>query len=436
MPMSSRYMATSSAPAGTGRPSISASLAASRRASGTPRVWMPTTSSPSVPLFRSTISWAIRTSARCTSAASSTIAGPDIKNASNPSRVEAPQSTPCSPGSLPGLTGPALKGRSSPGMVAPHPDTLKRRRSPQPKGFSIRAASGPQEREDGQDPAVVGGGGGEAELAEEAGDVLLDRALGDDQALGDGGIAAALGHQGEDVELAGAERGQRVGAAAAAEELGDDLGVDGGAALADPVDGGQELADVGDPVLEQVADALGAAGEQVAGVALLHVLGQDQDGGGGGALADLQGGPQALVGVGGGHAHVDHGQVGPVGVDGRDQAGAVADLGDDLDPAVGQQPGQALAQQHGVLGDHDPHGSSALITVGPPGGLVMVSSPSTAATRSARPRRPLPRAGSAPPAPSSMTSTMSRSRWRAMRTPISAARACLAALVRASATTK
>src|SRR5215211_9396553 len=74
----------------------------------------------------------------------------------------------------------------------------------QPKGFSIRAASGPQEREDGQDPAVVGGGGGEAELAEEAGDVLLDRALGDDQALGDGGIAAALGHEGEDIELAGA----------------------------------------------------------------------------------------------------------------------------------------------------------------------------------------------------------------------------------------
>ena len=45
------------------------------------------------------------------------------------------------------------------------------------------------------------------------------------------------------------------------------------------------------------------------------------------------------------HADVDDGQVGPVGVDGRDQAGAVADLGDDLDPAVGQQPGQALAQQ-------------------------------------------------------------------------------------------
>jgi hypothetical protein len=68
--------------------------------------------------------------------------------------------------------------------------------------------------------------------------------------------------------------------------------------------------------------------------------------------------------VGGRHADVDNGQVGAVGVDGRDQAGAVADLGDDLDPAVGQQPGQALAQQDGVLGDHDPHGGSPLITEG------------------------------------------------------------------------
>src|SRR5512132_1260898 len=294
--------------------------------------------------------------------------------------------------------------------------------------------SGAQVGEDGQDPAVVGGGGGEAELAEDAGDVLLDRALGDDQALGDGGVAAALGHEGEDVQLAGAEGGQGVGAAAAAQQLGDHLGGDGAAAA--PADGGQELGHVGHPVLEQVADALGAAGEEVGGVALLHVLGQDQDGGGGGALAHLHGRPQALVGVAGGHAHVDHGQVGPVGVDGRDQAGAVPDLGHDLDPAVGQQPGQALAQQDGVLGDHDSHGSSALITVGPPGGLEMVRWPSTAATRSARPCRPLPLAGSAPPTPSSMTSTMSRSRWRAMRTPISAARACLAALARASATTK
>src|SRR4029453_14429777 len=67
--------------------------------------------------------------------------------------------------------------------------------------------SGAQEGQDRQDPAVVGGGGGEAELAEDAGDVLLDGPLGDDQALGDGGGAAALGPEGEDVDVAGARGG-------------------------------------------------------------------------------------------------------------------------------------------------------------------------------------------------------------------------------------
>jgi hypothetical protein len=84
----------------------------------------------------------------------------------------------------------------------------------------VERDSDPKEGEDGQDPAVVGGGGGEAELGEDAGDVLLDRTLGDDQAVGDGSVAAALGQQGQDVELAGAEGAQGVGLAAAAEELG------------------------------------------------------------------------------------------------------------------------------------------------------------------------------------------------------------------------
>ena len=39
--------------------------------------------------------------------------------------------------------------------------------------------------------------------------------------------------------------------------------------------------------------------------------------------------------------------------------------------AVGEHPGQAVPQQHRVLGDHDSHGSSAVMMVGPPGGLSM-----------------------------------------------------------------
>ena len=53
-----------------------------------------------------------------------------------------------------------------------------------------------------------------------------------------------------------------------------------------------------------------------------------------------------------------------------EQRVAVADAGDDLVAAVGQQRGEALAQQHEVLGDHDAHGNLATIVVGPPGGAV------------------------------------------------------------------
>ena len=43
------------------------------------------------------------------------------------------------------------------------------------------------------------------------------------------------------------------------------------------------------------------------------------------------------------------------------QVGRIAQGIDHLVVVLGEQPGDALAQQHRVLGDHDPHGSSATI---------------------------------------------------------------------------
>ena len=48
---------------------------------------------------------------------------------------------------------------------------------------------------------------------------------------------------------------------------------------------------------------------------------------------------------------------------------AVADRRDDVEAVVAQEPRQAVAQQREILGDHDPHGITALIVVGPPAGL-------------------------------------------------------------------
>ena len=129
--------------------------------------------------------------------------------------------------------------------------------------------------------------------------------------------------------------------------------------------------------------------------------------------ADLARGAQALVGVRRGHADVDHGDVGLVGADLAQQVLGVAGLAGDLEARVLEQAHEALAQQHGVLGDDDfqwgigcAHtGISARRVVPDPGGESSAREPSSAPTRSTRPRRPEPRPGSAPPTPSSRTST-------------------------------
>jgi hypothetical protein len=60
--------------------------------------------------------------------------------------------------------------------------------------------------------------------------------------------------------------------------------------------------------------------------------------------------------VGRRHAHVYHGDVGLVGADLAQQVLRVARLPGDLEAGLLQQARETLAQQHGVLGDHDADG--------------------------------------------------------------------------------
>ena len=81
--------------------------------------------------------------------------------------------------------------------------------------------------------------------------------------------------------------------------------------------------------------------------------------------ADLLSGDEDFVSVGGGHPDVDDGGVGLGCADRSQQRGGVGYLGIDIDPGVGEQPGDALAGEHHVIGDDYPHGISARQRAGP-----------------------------------------------------------------------
>ena len=122
--------------------------------------------------------------------------------------------------------------------------------------------------------------------------------------------------------------------------------------------------------------------------------------------------------------------------DDAQQPVAVLGLRDDVDVGVAQQRHDPLAQQREVLGDHDPHGSSARTVVPRPLGLVTVSAAVERLDAMAQPGQPAAvRVGAAGAAVGDLddepVAPSARARTRAGAPP-----PCLAALVSASAATK
>src|SRR5262249_53859486 len=152
-----------------------------------------------------------------------------------------------------------------------------------------------------------------------------------------------------------------------------------------PLEGVDELGAFGDPVLEQVAEALRAGSEELARIALLDRLREDEHARGRVAPPELERGADAFVGERRRQANVDDADVRLVlgrsclelvrGGDGRS----------DVDLVVIEQSRQRVAQEARVLDDDYAHGISARSTVGPPAGLSSSTVPPSAATRSSRP---------------------------------------------------
>ena len=106
------------------------------------------------------------------------------------------------------------------------------------------------------------------------------------------------GHQLEHLPLARRQRRERIVAPPLREQRRDDHRVERRAAVGDPPHRGDELLDVADPVLEQVADAFGRVGEQLHRQPELEVLREHEHADRRMVGADLERRPQPFVGVG------------------------------------------------------------------------------------------------------------------------------------------
>src|SRR5215470_814313 len=257
--------------------------------------------------------------------------------------------------------------------------------------------------DDSFDPAVFVGVGVEGELGEDGVDVGFHGTYAQVQPGGDTGVGQPFGHQRQHSAFPFGQDRQRVlGAGGAADKLRDDGRIHGGTTSGDAAYRVEEVVDLQDPVLEEIAQPGGAGLEQVHRGGGLDVLGQQDRRGLWQAPADLTDGHDAVVGVVGRHAHVGDDELRRVRTGGANELGSGADRRGDLVTVVGEDAYQALPKQDGVVGDYDPHGSTATSRVPDPGELSTVSVPPWASTRSARLRSPSP-FRAAPPGPSSLT---------------------------------
>src|SRR4051812_23093853 len=106
--------------------------------------------------------------------------------------------------------------------------------------------------------------------------MALDSALAQEQLLTDRSVRETLRDQAQDLTLPLGELLERASFGMPAKELGDHLGINGRAALSHALEGVEELAEVGDAILEQIADPGWVRRQEADGVVRLQVVRQDK----------------------------------------------------------------------------------------------------------------------------------------------------------------
>ena len=222
-------------------------------------------------------------------------------------------------------------------------------------------------------------------------------------------VREALGHQREHLALALGERGERaVGVARRRPGAATTFGSSAEPPRATRSAAVEELADVEHAVLEQVAEAAEARRASTACVVSMCWESTSTPTSGCASLDRRAARAPSSVNVGGIRMSSTD-EVGAVAGDRGEQAVGVADATATTSwPPSANSRAEPLAQQHLVLGDHDPHGSSAVERRAGAGGAVDAQRARRARRRGrASPLSPEPVAGARRPTPSSLTLTTS-----------------------------
>ena len=139
---------------------------------------------------------------------------------------------------------------------------------------------------------------------------------------------------------------------AAAEHPPDDLRVEGTATPGDAGDRVDEALDITHALLEEIADSFRALADQVERVLLLVILREHEHTCLWPLASQLDRRPQTIISMPGRHVHISDHDRRTVRETPAQQIVGVAGLSDDLEPGLGKQPRDPLAQQHIVLADH------------------------------------------------------------------------------------
>ena len=191
---------------------------------------------------------------------------------------------------------------------------------------------------------MVVGGFGDVEFLKDVLDVPLDGFRAEVEAIADAFVGAAFGDQREQLALAVGELVQLAGWLAVVEEPGDDRWVDHAFAFVQASERVGEQREIRDAFFEQVANPGWVLLDQPHCVAGVEVVREDEHSGLWVCGADLVGGDETLVGVGGWHLDVDDRDIGSCELDLAQQLGGIADLAEDLDAGFGEEAFEPFAE--------------------------------------------------------------------------------------------